>query len=98
MRRLRQHSVKSERVAVSADQSSSDQPKPTSGPKESGKSVAATPTQASPTLAEDLISRIVAAIDEWAKANKLNNLPRKVIFEQALAIMTSLYEASGRSN
>ena len=46
-------------------------------------------------LADDLIRRIVIAIDEWAAENNLSNLPRKIIFEQALAIMTALYEAGG---
>jgi len=45
-------------------------------------------------LADDLIRRIVKAIDEWAAANDLTNLPRKIVFEQALSIMTSLYEAN----
>lgn len=45
-------------------------------------------------LADDLIRRIVKAIDEWAVANDLTNLPRKIVFEQALSIMTSLYEAN----
>ena len=35
-------------------------------------------------LADDLIRRIVKAIDEWAAANDLTNLPRKIVFEQAL--------------
>jgi len=48
-----------------------------------------------PPLAEDLIRRIVNAIDEWAAENNLSNLPRKIIFEQALAIMTAFYEAGG---
>jgi len=42
-------------------------------------------------LADDLIRRIVAAIDEWSAANNLSNLPRKIVFEQALAIMNALY-------
>jgi hypothetical protein len=37
-------------------------------------------------------------IDEWAAANGLSNLPRKVIFEQALSIMTALYENSSSGN
>jgi hypothetical protein len=45
-------------------------------------------------LADDLIRRIVKAIDEWSAANDLTNLPRKIVFEQALSIMTSLYEAN----
>jgi hypothetical protein len=44
-------------------------------------------------LAESLIRKIVIAIDEWATESGLSSLPRKVIFEQALAIMTTLYEA-----
>jgi hypothetical protein len=45
-------------------------------------------------LADDLIRRIVKAIDEWAADNDLTNLPRKIVFEQALSIMTSLYETT----
>jgi hypothetical protein len=47
-----------------------------------------------PHFADDLIRRVIVTIDEWAVANGLANLPRKVVFEQALAIMTALYENS----
>jgi len=50
-----------------------------------------------PHFADDLIHRVIVTIDEWAAANGLSGLPRKVIFEQALAIMTALYENSSGS-
>ena len=45
-------------------------------------------------LADDLIRRIVVAIDEWAADNNLSSLPRKIVFEQALSIMNTLYEVN----
>jgi hypothetical protein len=56
------------------------------------------PSGAPPHFADDLIRRVMITIDEWAAANGLSNLPRKVIFEQALSIMTALYENSSSGN
>lgn len=41
-------------------------------------------------IADDLVRRVVAAIDEWARVNKLNAMPRHIIFQQALSIMNAV--------
>jgi len=41
-------------------------------------------------VTEDLVRRVVAAIDEWAFANDLNTMPRNVVFQQALSILNAV--------
>jgi len=41
-------------------------------------------------ITNDLIRRVLSAIDEWAKVNKLNALPKHIIFEQALSILNAI--------
>lgn len=43
-------------------------------------------------LADDLMQRVTKAMDEWARANGLSNLPQKVIFQQVLSIMNAFYK------
>ena len=41
-------------------------------------------------ISQDLMHLVGKAIDEWAMRNGLNNLPRSIIFKQALAILNAL--------
>lgn len=38
-------------------------------------------------LADDLMARIVVAIDDWRDANDLQSIPRKIAFDQAASII-----------
>lgn len=40
-------------------------------------------------LADDLIRRVVVAIDAWARDNDLDSLPREIVVEQALGILSA---------
>jgi hypothetical protein len=48
--------------------------------------------------ANDLIRRVIKAIDDWARANGLNALPRHIIFEQALSILNAIDRNSPTSD
>jgi hypothetical protein len=41
-------------------------------------------------LADDLIRRVLAAIEGWTKANGLTALPAHIAFEQALSILNAM--------
>jgi len=41
-------------------------------------------------VTEDLVRRVVAAIDEWAAVNGLQAMPRNIIFQQALSILNAV--------
>ncbi len=41
-------------------------------------------------ITNDLIRRVMAAIDDWARANRMNSLPKHIIFEQALSILNAI--------
>jgi len=41
-------------------------------------------------LANDLIRRVIHAMDDWAQANGLNAVPRHIIFEQLLSILNAM--------
>jgi len=41
-------------------------------------------------VTEDLIRRVGAAIDDWARINGLSVLPRHIIFQQALSILNAV--------
>ena len=65
--------------------------KPAREPRHAVQSKQASPNPASrDPLANDLILRVMKAIDDWARANKLTSLPRRVAFEQALSILNAL--------
>lgn len=38
----------------------------------------------------DLMRLVGAAIDEWANLYGMNNLPKKIIFQQALTILNAM--------
>lgn len=40
--------------------------------------------------ADDLVRRVMAAIDEWARANGLSALPRHIFFQQALSVLNAI--------
>lgn len=40
--------------------------------------------------AQDLMRLVGQAIDEWANLYGMNNLPKKIIFQQALAILNAM--------
>jgi hypothetical protein len=42
-------------------------------------------------MTRDLMLRIGRAIDEWALVNGLSNMPKDIIFEQALMAMNEMY-------
>ena len=41
-------------------------------------------------MAQDLMRLVGSAIDEWANLYGMNNLPKKIIFQQALAILNAM--------
>lgn len=41
-------------------------------------------------LANDLVRRVMKAIDDWAHANGADAVPRHIIFEQALSILNAI--------
>lgn len=41
-------------------------------------------------LADDLIVRVLKAMEDWARANGLSSLPRHIVFEQALSILNAM--------
>jgi len=41
-------------------------------------------------VTDDLVRRVLTAIDEWARINGLNALPRRIIFQQALSILNAV--------
>jgi hypothetical protein len=42
------------------------------------------------SVANDLVRRVMKAIDEWAQANGADAVPRHIIFEQALSILNAI--------
>ena len=48
--------------------------------------------------ANDLIRRVIKAIDDWARANGLDALPRHIVFEQALSILNAIDRNSPTSD
>jgi hypothetical protein len=44
-------------------------------------------------MTNDLIHLMVQAIDQWAVRYHMENLPKDVVFEQALTIMNAFYKA-----
>lgn len=59
-----------------------------------GKSTASVQTEMSPAesdkMTQDLMILVGAAIDEWANLYGMNNLPKKIIFQQALTILNAM--------
>ena len=59
-----------------------------------GKSTASVQTEMSPAesdkMTQDLMRLVGAAIDEWANLYGMNNLPKKIIFQQALTILNAM--------
>ena len=53
---------------------------------------AALPPTTDDRLADDLMREVAGAIDRWANRNRLENMPKRVVFEQALAILNSVYQ------
>ena len=45
---------------------------------------------ASDKITQDLMRLVGAAIDEWANLYGMNNLPKKIIFQQALTILNAM--------
>lgn len=43
-------------------------------------------------ISQDLMSLVGKAIDEWAKLYHMENLPRKIVFQQALTILNAMDE------
>ena len=41
-------------------------------------------------MTQDLMRLVGAAIDEWANLYGMNNLPKKIIFQQALTILNAM--------
>ena len=41
-------------------------------------------------VANDLVRRVMKAIDEWAQVNGAGAVPRHIIFEQALSILNAI--------
>jgi hypothetical protein len=41
-------------------------------------------------MAQDLMRLVGGAIDEWAKLYGMDNLPKKIIFQQALTILNAM--------
>lgn len=41
-------------------------------------------------MAQDLMRLVSDAIDEWANLYEMNNLPKKIIFQQALTILNAV--------
>ncbi len=41
-------------------------------------------------IAKDLIILVGTAIDQWAKKHKMENIPKKIIFNQALTILNGI--------
>ncbi|HBD41212.1 MAG TPA: hypothetical protein DC035_06015 [Lachnospiraceae bacterium] len=59
-----------------------------------GKSTSSVQTEMSPAesdkMAQDLMRLVGAAIDEWAELYGMKNLPKKIIFQQALTILNAM--------
>ena len=43
-------------------------------------------------ISQDLMSLVGKAIDEWAKLYHMENLPQKIVFQQALTILNAIDE------
>ena len=59
-----------------------------------GKSTSSVQPEMSPAesdkMAQDLMRLVGAAIDEWAELYGMKNLPKKIIFQQALTILNAM--------
>lgn len=67
-----------------------DAPEAEGGKGKPGELVKAEPAEPSvplDRLADDLMARIVVAIDDWREANELKSIPRKIAFDQAASII-----------
>jgi hypothetical protein len=47
-------------------------------------------SQSADPVADDLMRRVISAIDDWIIANGLDALPRHIAFQQALSILNAL--------